>query len=1014
MAPDARTAPSGTAGRPLVFGEVLFDLFPDGTHVLGGAPFNVAWHLEGFGFGPLLISAVGDDAEGRDVLGQMAAWGLDSSGVQVVDRRPTGRVVVLPGPDENRFEITPDQAWDAIGTRAASAVVTSRPPLAFHGTLALRSDESWRTLRRLTREPLPTFVDLNLRDPWTAADRVRWCLSTARWLKLNDHELGRLTGAATATGDDCEAAARRLAETHALHQVIVTRGAAGAIGVADGDPAVRVATPVVADMVDTVGAGDAFSGVVVAGLIGAWPMDVTLARAAAFAADICRVQGATTADVDLYGRHLEAWARETTSPAVGRRDGLYVLSLSLHGLVRGSAIELGRDADTGGQVSYAVDQARALSARPDVARVDLVTRLVEDRRVDPSYARPFEPLGPGAQIVRLPFGPARYLKKESLWPHLDELVDRLTRHVRRVGRVPDVVHGHYADAGLVGAELAKVLGVPFFFTGHSLGRVKRARLLAAGKDAASIDDRYHIRTRIEAEERALETASVVITSTQQEIEEQYQAYDMYEPEHMRVIPPGVDLGRFSPPDAAWPEPALAVDLARFLADPDKPMILAIARADERKNFEGLVEAYALSEGLRARANLVLVVGTRDDIDQMPSQARTVLTRLLLLIDRHDLYGSVAYPKAHDPEDVPEFYRLAARSRGLFVNPALTEPFGLTLLEAAASGLPVVATNDGGPRDILRVCRNGLLVDATDPVAISRGLEEALASDATWQAWAASGVAGVHEHFSWSSHARRYVSELQRVLATSRPVHAPRASRLPAIDRLLVVDLDDVLSGDDDARRALVARLAEAGDRVGLCVATGLGFDETVRRLAVLDVRTPDVLITSTGTELHYGPQHAADQSWTRQIRERWDRDAVAASLVGLAGLTPGAADDARPFRLRYERDGDYRRYARRRHSGPRLPGSRAPLPVLQVGPAALAAARRRRLRARHGHAHGRDPGRGGRPSRARPRGPSRPATRVLRLAPACLGRARGPRSLRFPGRHRARCGGSPCLRNFSR
>ncbi len=91
------------------------------------------------------------------------------------------------------------------------------------------------------------------------------------------------------------------------------------------------------------------------------------------------------------------------------------------------------------------------------------------------------------------------------------------------------------------------------------------------------------------------------------------------------------------------------------------MILAIARPDERKNFEGLVDAFAMSQRLRSQANLVLVVGNRDDIAEMPGQPRAVLTRLLLLIDRHDLYGSVAYPKAHDTDDVPELYRLAAKS-----------------------------------------------------------------------------------------------------------------------------------------------------------------------------------------------------------------------------------------------------------------------------------------------------------------------------------------------------------------
>src|SRR5690606_16023806 len=114
----------------------------------------------------------------------------------------------------------------------------------------------------------------------------------------------------------------------------------------------------------------------------------------------------------------------------------------------------------------------------------------------------------------------------------------------------------------------------------------------------------------------------------------------------------------------------------------------------------LLDAYGQSPELQDLANLVIVAGSRDDVEEMDKGPRGVLTDLLLRIDRYDLYGKVAYPKRHEPDEVPEIYRAAARSGGVFVNPALTEPFGLTLLEASASGLPVVATDDGGPREIL--------------------------------------------------------------------------------------------------------------------------------------------------------------------------------------------------------------------------------------------------------------------------------------------------------------------------
>jgi sucrose-phosphate synthase len=891
--------------RAVVFGEVLFDVFPDGTRVLGGAPFNVAWHMRGLGADPALITAVGDDEPGREVLDRMEGWDLDRTGVQIADRYRTGDAVVSTRDGAPSFEIAPGQAWDAIADGPARRAMPETARLIYHGTLALRTDRTWQTLKGLTRKAVPTFVDLNLRDPWVTDDRVHWCLSTARWVKLNDDELARITSAPAGTDDECIAAARRLGAEYTIHQVIVTRGARGAIAVSDAGDVARVEAPPVDRLVDTVGAGDAFSSIVCVGILRDWDVGLTLERAAAFAADVCGIQGGTTTDSSLYERHRRAWAAAAEGGVQsGRQDGLYVMSLSIHGLVRSAQIELGRDADTGGQVSYVVDQARAVSAHSSIARVDLVTRTIEDKRVDASYARAIEPMADTAQIVRLPFGPKRYLRKESLWPHLDELVDELTRYIHRSGAVPDVIHGHYADAGYVGARLASLLGVPFVFTGHSLGRVKRDRLLAAGKDADTIEERYLFRTRIEAEERALETASVVIASTHQEIEDQYQKYDQYTPDMMRVIPPGVDLERFSPADAAWPDPPVARELARFLAAPDKPIILALARADERKNFEGLLEAYAGSAALRARANLVLVTGARDDISEMPAGARAVLTRILLLVDRHDLYGLVAYPKAPSSEDVPDLFRLTARRRGVFVNPAFTEPFGLTLIEAAASGVPVVATDDGGPRDIIAACNNGLLVAATRPEAIAAGLERALSSDDEWDRWSANGVAAAHEHFSWSSHANRYVAELQRVIAVSEGARAaPRPSRLPVVDRLLMVDLDGTLTGDDEGLRALLERLAHAGDPVGFGIATGRTLHQARAEIEARGIPVPDVLITGTGTQLHYGERLTIDHSWERHVHHQWDRDAVAEAMAGLTSLALAKPAQQTPLRLRYTRAG---------------------------------------------------------------------------------------------------------------
>jgi sucrose-phosphate synthase len=587
--------------------------------------------------------------------------------------------------------------------------------------------------------------------------------------------------------------------------------------------------------------------------------------------------------------------------------GLYILSLSVHGLVRGTDVELGRDADTGGQVLYVLDQARILARQREIQLVEVVTRQVEDVRVDDSYGEPREELEEGARIVRLPFGPRRYLRKENLWPYLPSLVDQIMRMVRARGRAPDLIHGHYADAGFVGAQVAKILGVPFLFTGHSLGRVKKARLLHQGQDPDTLEERYHFSQRIEAEEGALETAALVIASTRQEVREQYQRYDHYQPDRMVVIPPGVDLSRFSPVEEAGAEFGdIGQEVRRFLNDPEKPLIMAMARADERKNLATLVKAFGENRGLRERANLLLVVGNREDIREMPAGARRVLTELLVLIDRYDLYGSVAYPKEHRPEDVPLLYRMAAASGGVFVNPALTEPFGLTLLEAAASGLPVVATNDGGPQDILEACRNGLLVDPSDSEALGRKLLEAVEYRERWRSWAEQGLQGVHENFSWDAHAGRYLQEVERALgglpAEEGIRSLSRRRRLPRLDRVLVTDVDDTLTGDAQALESFMEALDGAGSNVGFGIATGRTLERALEVLKELDVRPPDILITATGTEIHYGEPLISDRSWARQISYRWEPDRIRSLLGELRGVDFVEEEGSTPMRLRFHLD----------------------------------------------------------------------------------------------------------------
>lgn len=290
-------------GRPCIFGEVLFDHFPDGRRVLGGAPFNVAWHLQAFGESPLLVSRVGDDVDGEAVAGAMDDWRMDRSGLQVDPQLPTGRVTVSIEDGEPAYDIVHPSAWDAIEPRAPDAACS----LLYHGTLALRDDRSRRAWRQLRgSRPGTVFVDVNLRPPWWRRDAVLRAIAGAHWVKLNRHELDELEP----DGGPADRRARSFLARHELSGLVLTDGAQGAaILTADGGHC-QARPDAQTSVVDTVGAGDALAAVVILGLLRRWPLGAALERAQSFASAIVGRRGATVRDPDLYADYLSRWAPE--------------------------------------------------------------------------------------------------------------------------------------------------------------------------------------------------------------------------------------------------------------------------------------------------------------------------------------------------------------------------------------------------------------------------------------------------------------------------------------------------------------------------------------------------------------------------------------------------------------------------------------------------------------------------------------------------------------------------------
>ncbi len=300
--------PISNDSKPILMGELILDQFPSGVTVLGGAPFIVSWHLQGFGVSPHLISRVGQDPEADQVKQAMENWGLEPGGIQIDPLHPTGTVQVTLQQGQPTFEILADQAYDYIALDPALASLSQISPLLlYHGTLATRIPSARQVVLDLhQRTQLPIFLDLNLRDPWWDRDWIKQVLAQARWVKVNQSELAVVFDQAEIPVSQVPKYAQELQRHWGYEFLIVTLGEAGAV-LALPDGILTQPAPLVDSLVDTVGAGDAFSAVAILGIQRGWGPEQILQRGLQFASQICQVPGGTTRDRQLYARYLQEW-----------------------------------------------------------------------------------------------------------------------------------------------------------------------------------------------------------------------------------------------------------------------------------------------------------------------------------------------------------------------------------------------------------------------------------------------------------------------------------------------------------------------------------------------------------------------------------------------------------------------------------------------------------------------------------------------------------------------------------
>jgi len=419
--------------------------------------------------------------------------------------------------------------------------------------------------------------------------------------------------------------------------------------------------------------------------------------------------------------------------------------------------------DFGGQLVYVKEVAIAMA---DLGhRVDIITRRMDDAKwpeFEPETAY-YDGYANNPRIVRIRFGGPLFLSKEQLWPHLGEFIDNLITFYG--DEVPDFVTAHYADGGYSAVLLRQKMGADFTFTGHSLGAQKLDKLGMNLDNMEAMESRYHFSERIAAERLAMQLASKIITSTNQERNEQYAhplyqgAVEVTDDQKFSVIPPGVNLKIFSkqiqPHDAAYRD-----RLSERVSGRKLQWILVSSRLDEKKNIFGVVDAYASDISLQQKSGLAICIRGVDDpfIDagSLSVSERQVLQPILDRITNANIRDKVIFLNIQSQRELAATYRFFAGLGSVFALTAFYEPFGLAPIEAAASGLVCVATKNGGPSEIFED-GSGVLVDPFDAKDIARGLNQALD---TAEALAQKGYQRVIDKYTWNKTAAGYLTAIE--------------------------------------------------------------------------------------------------------------------------------------------------------------------------------------------------------------------------------------------------------------
>ena len=498
-------------------------------------------------------------------------------------------------------------------------------------------------------------------------------------------------------------------------------------------------------------------------------------------------------------QRLERFISRVPLPLISR-----IAIISPHGWF-GQTNSLGKP-DTGGQVIYILDQVRALERHLKaeiqltglnvVPKIIVLTRLIpeaEETTCNQRIEKIFQ--SDNGWILRVPFRDEQsnvvkhWISRFKIWPYLDTFAEDASKELLSEfqGR-PDLVIGNYSDGNLVASLLSDKFDVIQCTIAHALEKTKYAFSDIQWQDN---EEDYHFSIQYTADLYSMNKSDFIITSTLQEIigtEDtmgQYESYqfftmpglyqvingiNLFAPK-FNVIPPGVDEDLYFPyyekekrvehKRNQW-EKRLFYDESKNifgkLDDPNKLPVFTMARFDKIKNITGLIHAFGMSKKLQQSCNLIFAAGTIHVEDSEDIEERSEITKAYDLIERFNLHGKVRWLPSINKLDTGEVYRIIADHKGFFVQPAIFEAFGLTVIEAMASGLPTFAPKFGGPLEIIEYGISGFLLNTSKPELIAESLEKIIDQCRTeknyWETISENAIQRVNERYNWKLYSQR--------------------------------------------------------------------------------------------------------------------------------------------------------------------------------------------------------------------------------------------------------------------